>query len=447
MNRILIIDDDPVLTMLLSGILRKSGFDVLTAGDGTSGLKLTATAKPELVITDYQMPDYTGLEVLDKLKGQYPNLPVILLTAHGDVSLTIKAIQNGAFDFIEKPIDPKEILAAIRNGLQAAERLRDKTAAITPSVRKTLEENLLVGKDPVMREIFKNIGRVSLSRVNVLITGESGTGRERVARLIHFSGVSRDHPIIVVNCGAANEEELERELFGNADNRMKSGMREGKLTQAGQGTVVLNEVTLLPLGLQAKLVEAIKKQGVERTGEEMTTPPFHARVVATTSQSAGQAIEAGTFLKELFYQVNEFTIRVPPLRDRKEDIPELVNNLLHQLNRSFEKRVVSIDDEVFVTLQAHDWPGNIKELKNILTQAMILSHSGILETKHFIIPKKQERVADRPEASDIRPLADIEKDHISRVLKHTNWNKQEASSLLGITRPTLNAKIEKYQIG
>ena len=445
-NRILIIDDDPVLTMLLAGILKKSGYDVITAADGTSGLETTKNKKPDLVITDYQMPDFTGLEVLDKLKASHPDMPVIVLTAHGDVSLTIKAIQNGAFDFIEKPIDPKEILAAIRNGLQALERSRSKVTTIKPEVRKSLEENLLVGKAPAMREIFKNIGRVSLNRVNVLITGETGTGKERVARLIHYSGVSHDHPLAVINCGATSEEELIKELFGTVDNRLKSGVRAGKLEQAGMGTVLLNEVTLLSPTLQARLLEIIKQQRLNPMEQGASGIDFNARVIASTSQNIEPLVESGQFLKNLYYRIREFSIHVPPLRERKDDIPELVNNLLQQLNRSLGKKVSTIDKEAYPLLKNHAWPGNIRELKNILTQAMILSHGDVVQAKHILIPKPEAAtISDHPD-TPLLTIAEVEKQHISMVLRRTNWNKQEAAAALGITRPTLNAKIEKYQI-
>ncbi len=443
MKRILLIDDDPILTMLLSGILKKSGYDVITAHDGTTGLKMAAIKKPDLIITDYKMPDLSGLEVLIEIKKEGSGTPVILLTAHGDVSLTIKAIQHGAFDFIEKPINPKEILEAIANGLQSAARTHSRNEALKPSERKTLEENILVGKHPVMREIFKNIGRVSLNKVHVMITGETGTGKERVARLIHYSGISREHPLISVNCSSISQEELTNELFGTQDARTKSGVRSGKLEQAGLGTIFLSEVSRLSLALQARLLEIIKKHQEDEMGRPALRRTFTGRIVASTSVDIEEMIQEGTFLKDLYYQINEFSIHVPPLRERKSDIPEMVQHLVQQISRSFDKKIDVINDDVIPYLKGYDWPGNVRELKNILTQAIILSHGGVLQKKHVIIPTT-EASRQSVDKGAIVTLAEIEKEHIGKVLAATNWSKQEAAALLGITRPTLNAKIEKY---
>jgi two-component system, NtrC family, response regulator AtoC len=443
MKRILLIDDDPILTMLLSGILKKSGYEVITAHNGATGLKMAFGKHPDLIITDYKMPDYSGLDVLIEIKKGGLATPVILLTAHGDVSLTIKAIQHGAFDFIEKPINPKEILEAISNGLELAERNRSRSEMLKPAARKTLEENLLVGKDPAMREIFKNIGRVSLNKVNIVITGEIGTGKERVARLIHYSGISRDHPMVTVNCSSISEEELTRELFGTQDARTKTGVRSGKLEQAGLGTVFLSEVSRLPLNLQPRLLEIIKKVQEDEFGRSVIQRRFIGRIVASSSDDIEGMVREGKFLKDLYYQIKEFSIHVPPLRERKSDIPELVSHLLPQICRSLDKNIDTIRDDVIPYLQSYDWPGNVRELKNILTQAMILSYGGILQKKHIIIHGSGS-VEPEVDKGTIVPLAEIEKEHIRKVLAATNWSKQESAELLGITRPTLNAKIDKY---
>lgn len=450
MKRILLIDDDAILTMLLSGILKKSGYDVTTAPDGTTGLHYASTKNPELIITDYQMPDFTGMEVLGEIKKRLPDIPVIMLTAHGDVSLTIKAIQNGAFDFIEKPINPKEILEAIANGLKASERSKTLSEAITPGTRKSMEENLLAGKTPVMRDIFKNIGRVSMNKVNVVVMGETGTGKERVARMIHYSGISRDYPFISINCSAVGEEELDKELFGGLDARIKGGIRIGKLSKAGLGTIFLSEFTMLTPRLQARLLDFINNS---LRHIETDQPPFSARIIASTSRNIDELVDQGLFMNELYYHLKVFSFQIPSLRHRKEDISELTNHILQQLNRSLNKKIHKIDDGVISQLQTYDWPGNVRELKNILMQAMILSHGDVLEQKHIIIPVKPirettpEPVADGISSSaPIQSLADVEKIHIQKIFSYTNRNKQETAKLLGITRPTLNAKLEKYGI-
>jgi len=443
MNKILAIDDDSIIRTLLTNILSKAGYEVITAADGESGLELAATTNPDLVVTDFQMPGLTGLDVVTELQRTQPGLPVILLTAHGDVALTIKSIQLGAYDFIEKPIQMQELLDVIRNGLEVSRQSRNLTEAISPEIRKAIEDNLLVGKTPVMREIFKNIGRISLNKVNVLVTGETGTGKELIARLIHFSGITREHPLVVVNCSTLNEGLLEHELFGYTLGAFPGAMndKKGKFEQAGEGTLLLDEISELTDNIQTKLLRVLQELEFEKPGADDPLP-MKARIIASTNKDLEALVRAGKFREELYYRLKVFTIALPPLRSRKDDIGELVKHFMGKLNRKLNKRVLKIGDGVLDMLKNHDWPGNVRELENTLMQAFIMTRSDVLEKEHIVLMTSPEGSGGDP--FELKSIADIEKVHIQKVLDKVKWNKQEASRILEITRPTLNAKIEKY---
>lgn len=446
MKKILVIDDDEIILLLLGNLLKKSGYEVMTANDGESGLIVAKNRNPDLVVTDFRMPGISGLDVVAEMSRTHPGIPVIVLTAHGDVSLTIKSIQAGAYDFIEKPIQPKELLEAIRNGIQASIQSQSLTETISYTARKAIEDNLLAGKTPVMREIFKNIGRISLNKMNVLLTGETGTGKEQVARLIHFCGITRDHPLVVVNCSAADETELEAELFGNTKAIVDSAKRDkrGKLEQAGEGTVLIDEFPQLSIHLQGKLLRVLQEMEFQKNGLEETTS-FQSRIIASSSKNLEDLVAKGTLLKELYFNLKVFNIVLPPLRDRLEDVPELLTHLIQKLNRKLNKNIVKIEEGVVEMLKSYNWPGNIREMENVLTQAVILSRGDVLEREHVHL-NYQDKSLSGNENTSLISLAEVEKDHIQRILKAVHWSKQEASRILDITRPTLNAKIEKYKL-
>lgn len=446
MHHILVIDDDEFILSLLVTVLKKAGYHVSSVRSGEEGLHLIERDPPDLVLTDYKMPGISGLEVVNELTRSKPGLPVIMLTGYGDVSLTVKAIQAGAYDFIEKPIKNRELLESIKNGIYASIQSQSLKSVIAPHARKAIEENLLAGKTQVMREIFKNIGRISLNKVNVIITGEAGTGKEQIARLIHYSGITRNDPFVSVNCNAVDEEQLEHELFGFASSAPERRNKDlkGKLELAKEGTVYLDGITHLNLQIQNKLLRVLQTGKIEIPGSPASTP-FEARIIAATNKNINNLIEKGQFLSELYFQIKIFSLHIPPLRERKEDIPELLQILLQRLNKKLNKKVVKIDDGVFDLLREYNWPGNIRELENILVQALVLTHGDVLERKNILIATNQSNTA-KSNDEPLLSLHEIEKKHIRKVLDATGWNKMEASGILQISRPTLNAKIEKYQL-
>ncbi len=446
MKTILIIDDDKMILMILKQTLTKESYRVLTAESGEDGIAMLATSHIDLVLTDYMMPGMSGIEVLTIIKQNQPLLPIIILTGHGDVALTIKAIQLGAVDFIEKPIHSKELLEVIKRTLEISEQTQSVSQPFTRDTRKVIEENTLIGKVPVMREIFKNIGRISLNRISVLITGETGTGKELIAKLIHYSGITREFPFVVINCSALNDDALQKELFGYEKDAFPGATesKRGKFEAVGEGTIFLDEISNLSDNVQIKLFRVLQDMEFEKPGLSELLP-LKARIIASSNKNLEQLIAEGRFREELFYRLKVFTIELPPLRKRKDDINELTYFFIQRYNRKLQKNVTQVGEGVFDKLKSYNWPGNIRELENSILQAMIVGQGRLLEKDNIAISQDNASVEGIP-LTELTTLDEIEKVYIKKVLFHVKWNKVEASRILGISRPTLNAKIEKYEI-
>ncbi len=448
MEKILIIDDDKLSLKLIREILERSGYQISQAEDGESGLKMIRSIRPSLVITDFQLPGIDGLEVLTEIHKLNSALPVIFLTGHGDVPLTIKSIQRGAFDFLEKPIDPSQLRNTVQKALASAKVSRGLSEVSSEAHEGLFEQYTLVGKTAQMKEIYKSIGRISHSKINVFIEGEIGTGKELVAKLIHYSGTSANHPFIRINCQSVPESLLEGELFG--ENRgaytNPAQNKKGKFELGGEGTVFLDEISALSLNLQAKLLRVLQKMEFERVGGEEVLP-LRARLICASNKDLETLVQNGEFREDLFHRLKVFTLKIPPLRDRKEDIRDLVIHLLVKLNKTFDSNVVKIGAGVIDLLSSHDWPGNVRELENTILKAMVLSTNDVLELDNITLSQNQNLPSKKPaQESRYRSIADLERYHIKQILEQVRWNKLEASRILEITRPTLNAKIEKYHI-
>lgn len=450
MEKILIIDDEQLNRVVLRQTLIKEGYIMIEAEDGEKGLQLIASESPDLVLTDFRMPGLNGLEVLEQAHKINPRIPVILLTAFGDVALTIKSIQVGAFDYIEKPFNPTQLKITVHNALNSVRLSNSLNEVIYNSAgsESMLQDNILVGKTQAMKEIFKNIGRISLNKVNVLIQGETGTGKELIAKLIHYAGITRECPLVIVNCSTLSESLLESELFGHVKGSFTGSIRDkkGKFELAGDGTIFLDEISEISLNTQVKLLRVIQELEFEKVGGEDTIP-MNARIIAATNRNLEALIKEGKFREDLYYRLKVFTLDLPPLRERKDDIRDLVIHFLHKLNKRFNKNVVKIGEGVLELLQTHNWQGNVRELENTILQAIVMSKSDVLEKENITLNTRQQAQQTQvmePMMKQLRSLADLEKFHIDRILNEVRWNKVEASRILDITRPTLNAKIEKY---
>jgi two-component system response regulator AtoC len=446
MERILIIDDDAALRETLKICLNDIGYEIILAENGYLGIDLFKSEHPDLVISDLKLPDIDGMKVLNEIVKIDNNLPVIMITAYEDVSITIKAIQQGAYDILEKPIEKerlKSIVIRALNSKKLSERLGD--SIFDDGSEFSLENNLVV-KSPAMKEIVKSIGKISSHRVNVLIEGESGTGKELIAKIIHYSGITKNEPFVAVNCTALSETLLESELFGHVKGAFTGAIRDkkGKFELARTGTIFLDEISEISQDLQAKLLRVIQEKEYERVGGESIIP-MGARLIAATNRNLADYVQQGKFREDLFYRLKVFIIQIPPLRKRKEAIPHLVLYLLKKINNELHKNVNKIPYEVMEMLQNYEWTGNVRELENALLQAVVLSKSDVLEKENILLRK--ENLKPNKIFSDKKmSLAELEKFYIKMVLDEVKWNKKEACKILGVTKPTLYSKIKNYNL-
>ena len=445
MNKILIIDDDKSIRDTLNIFLSENGFKIITADSAEQGLGLLDKENPELIICDLKLPKLSGIDVLKELHEYDAAIPVIIMTAYGDSQTTIKSIQLGAYDYIEKPLDIDRLSVIIKRALEERKISEHLGITITKDSDEYQIENSLIGKSQLMKEVLKKIGKVSANRVSVLILGESGTGKELITKVIHYSGITKQQPFIAVNCTALNENLLESELFGHVRGSFTGALKEkkGKFELAGEGTIFLDEISEISTNLQAKLLRVLQEKEFERVGGDAALP-MKARIVAATNKNLSDLVYHGKFREDLFFRLNVFTIEVPPLRERKNDIPAMAIHLLQKINKELHKDVRKIPIEVMEMLQNHEWIGNVRELENTLYQAVVLSTDDVLK-KENILFRKMTPDNTLPHNNNLS-LSEIEKLHIESVLKTVNFNKTKACQILKISKPTLDSKIKKYNI-
>lgn len=446
MEKILVVDDDQSIRDTLSNYLKRQEYDVHSAENGVEALEKIKKNNPDLIITDVRMPEMDGLELLSKVKEIDTHIQVIMISAFDDMQSTIKAMQGGAYDYIEKPLEIDKLKLRIKRALEN-KRLSSRLESLIPSDYKEYKiENTLIGKTPEMKEVYKKIGQVSSSRVTVLIQGESGTGKELVAKSIHYYGITNDQPFVAVNCTALTESLLESELFGHVKGAFTGSIRDkkGKFELAAEGSIFLDEISEISPNLQVKLLRVLQEREFERVGGE-TLIPMRARIIAATNKNLSKLVEAGKFREDLYYRLKVVSVDIPPLREIVEDIPLLVQHFLSKINTELHKNVNKVPDEVMEMLKSHEWIGNVRELENTLMQAIVLSSDDVL-TKENILLRKSEPVNKESISFLNSSLADMEKIHIKAVLDSVNWDKQKAHKILGISVPTLYSKIEKYNL-
>ena len=446
MEKILVIDDDESILLLLKKLLEDFKCELLEAEDGKNAISLTEREHPDLIITDLAMPGIGGLDILKRAKEIDENIPVIIITAHDEMTSTITAIQMGAFDYISKPLDQERFKLIVKRALES-KRLSDKYSLDSIETEAKFEnESVLIGNTPHIKEIFKQIGTVSINRVTVLIMGESGTGKELIAKIIHSSGITKDYPFVAVNCSALSENLLESELFGHVKGAFTGAVRDkkGKFELAGNGTIFLDEISEISLNLQVKLLRVLQEKEFERVGGE-TPIPLKARIITSTNKELAELVKQNKFREDLYFRLKVFTIHTPDLNSRKADIPQLVIHFLAKINKELHKNVNVVPFDVMEMLQNYNWVGNVRELENILTQAVVLAKGNVL-SKEYLILRKDGLNQNSKHDSELISLTDVERDHIRKVLEKTGWNKTEASRILGIAKSTLYQKIEEYKL-
>ena len=445
MDKILIIDDDKAFAQTLKIYLSDIFPQIHFVSNGKEGIEYVKREIPDVVLTDLRMPNMDGLEVLRQIKEFDSSIAVIIITAFDESDSIIKAMQLGAFDFFEKSLDLKRIKLIVKKTLENKKKIDQLIIPLPDESEKfSLKHFMIGGLTEQMKDIFKKIGKISGTRVNVLIQGESGTGKELITRLIHYSGITKNEPFIAVNCSALPETLLESELFGHVQGAFTGATKnkKGKFELAGKGTIFLDEISEFSPSLQVKLLRIIQEKEFERVGGEETIQ-MEARIVAATNKNLIELAEKGLFREDLFYRLNIFTINVPPLRERKEDIPKLVIHLLGKINLEVHKKVNTIPFDVMEMLKNHDWLGNIRELENTLMNAVLLAKDNVLEKEYFNFIRSNN---SQSTSQNIETLADVEKKHIAFILDHVHWNKSQASKILGITKTTLYNKIAQYDL-
>ena len=446
MAHVLVVDDDRSIRRTLERLLEQQGHTVETASDGREADERARQGGYDLVLLDLGLPGRDGLDVLETISEQGPVAPpVVVVSARDDMDTTVTAIQRGAYDYLIKPIDIHQLLGVVRRALDEQE-VRRQLHGIEPDRSEAAANQLLVGRTPVMREIFKTIAQVSSTHATVLVTGESGTGKELVARAVHEVSPERNEPFVAVNCAAISGGLLESELFGHARGSFTGAMadRAGRLEVAGGGTLLLDEIGELSTDLQAKLLRVLQERTFERVGES-SPRRFDARIVAATHRDLRAEVRAGRFREDLYYRLRVVEIQLPPLRERMEDLPLLVERLLARVEREVGKRVRLIAPESVDVLERHRWPGNIRELHNVLQRAVVLARGDVI-TPDLVALAGLDVGSDARAGDPKRSLADVEREHIARVLQQTGWQKKRASEILGISRPTLDRKIKAYQL-
>lgn len=472
MKKILVVDDDEKICWAFEQFLAEEGYKPIIANNAEEGLRRVESETPDFVLLDVRLPGMNGLDALKQIKSMQPEAIVVVMTAHDDVDTTIQAMRLQAFDFLPKPIDLDKVKMVLDRAIRM-QTARGELQSPEAQMPSSFLGPRLIGKSPQMQEIYKLIGIMSTNTITVLIEGESGTGKELIAQAIHANSVRRDKPFVAVNCGALPDELLESELFGYDPGAFTGASAKGKpgrFELADGGTLLLDEVSNMSPALQVKLQRALQEQEIERVGGTETIG-VDVRIIAVTNRDLGEASRLGKFREDLYYRFKRLSIHLPPLRDRVEDIPLLVDHFLMLISAELDKPVRGVSSRCLQYLQGYDWPGNVRELENALKSAAVLSRSDIVLPEHLppeIVRYRESKHSNRPELekqleSALRPFIDeavtdnrdllynevidaVDGALIRIVLDGADANQTKSAKLLGISRTTLLQKIKKLGI-
>ena len=445
---ILVVDDDPGQRRIIEFWLQEAGHTVVTATDGLNGLKLFQQHSPSLVITDMRMPGISGLDVMAKVKAADPEIPVVLITAFGTVADAVEAMRLGAADYILKPINADELKLNIARILER-QQLEDENRYLRNLVRTEFQFSNLIGNSSKMRDVFAVASQVARRDSTVLITGESGTGKELLAKALHQNSTRVGKPFITVNCGALPETLIEAELFGHTKGAFTgaAGERTGKFEAANEGTVFLDEIGELPLSMQVKLLRVLQEREVDKLGSSHPVK-VNVRIIAATNRDLKLQVEDGEFREDLYYRLSVITIELPPLRSRREDIPFLTAHFLKRYSERYNTGRLVLEDEALELLQKYDWPGNIRELENVVERVSVLATGNTIHASD--LPAEVRTNRSRITAIGLKlpeegiSLEDIEKEILVQSLEKHHWNQTRAARYLNISRKTLIYRMEKF---
>ena len=445
-ERILVVDDEEQMRDLLAKVLERKGYQVSVCGDGAEALALLEREPADLVVTDVRMPGLNGMEALRAIKELNPDIVVLIMTAFGSIDQAVQAVKEGAYDYINKPFKIDEILLTIDKALEER-NLRHEVSTLRQELRTRYHFENLIGKSRAMQDVFGLIEQVAGSRSTVMVYGKSGTGKELVAKAVHYNSPRSAKAFVAVNCAAIPAELLESELFGHEKGAFTGAIatKVGKFELATGGTLFLDEIGHMRLDLQAKILRALQEREIERVGGTRVIK-IDVRVLAATNRDLKKAIEEGTFREDLYYRLNVVPITLPDLKDRQEDIPLLANHFVQKFAPESNPAIREISKEAMAILMSHTWPGNVRELENVIERAVTLGHGPAIELKdlppHLAGGTNPLERALAKEAT----LEDLEKDYIAMILRRTKGHQIRAASILGIDRRTLYRKIRRFSL-
>ncbi|HUT83013.1 MAG TPA: sigma-54 dependent transcriptional regulator [Thermodesulfobacteriota bacterium] len=445
---ILVVDDEEIVRESLCSWLKEDGYQAEAVEDGFKALDIIKKKPWNVLFVDLKMPGMDGLEVMRRAKALQPDVPIIIITAYATVNTAVEAMKEGAYDYLVKPFNPEEISLIIR-------RLIEKQALLKENIflRKELKKQFyfqdLISKSRKMQDIFELARTVGKSTSNILILGESGTGKELLARAIHLESLRADTPFVSVSCAALTETLLESELFGHEKGAFTHAIsqKKGKFEMANGGTIFLDEIGDIGAKLQLDLLRILQEKEFSRVGGNEVIK-VDVRIIAATNRDLKKAIEEGKFREDLYYRLNVISILIPPLRERKEDIPLLVDHFIEKFNIEMKKKIEGISPEALNSIMAYIWPGNVRELENTIERAMVITKGTMINVEDLGLPSRAEEnslTCAAPPSGD-KSMKAVEKNHMAKILKENDWNIQRSAEILGIDRVTLYNKIKKYEL-
>ncbi len=447
---ILIIDDEKNQRDILTGYLKKKGFNLFSASNGDEGIKIVETNLIDIIFSDFKMPGKTGLEVLQEVKKINPKIDFVILTAFGTIENAVNAMRRGAFDYITKPVDLDELDLLIERIVEN-KNLRSENELLKGQLKEKFKIASIISNSPKMEEVLSVASRVAESKATVLITGENGTGKEVLAKTIHYVSPRKDQPFIAVNIPALSENLLESELFGHEKGAFTGAdkLRKGRFELADKGTIFLDEIGDIPLSTQVKLLRVLQEQQIERVGGTENIK-IDVRIIAATNQNLEKKIKSGTFREDLFYRLNIVSIKIPPLRERREDIFPLIEFFIEKYSKENLKEKFEISKEASDQILKYNFPGNVRELENIIERAVVLSRGNMITLKDLPMNVSGFKSEEHIEVNDSLTLTDqveaLEKKLIYDALQNSNGNQTQAGKILGLTERNLRYKMKKYGI-
>ena len=453
MNKILIVDDELNMRLVLSAMLKKEGYQVAAAAHGLEALKILKQEDVDVVVTDLKMPHLDGMGLLDQMADQYPATPVIIITAHGTVATAVDALKKGAFDYITKPFEQDDLKNVISKAIKTRNLNKDELVMN----QEDLDRYGIVGSSEAMMEIFETIKRVAPTTTTILITGETGTGKELIANAIHVNSPRKNNPLIKINCAAIAENLMESELFGYEKGAFTGAVvtKPGRFELAQKGTLFLDEVGELPREMQVKLLRVIQEQAFERVGG-LRTIKVDVRLITATNRNLLSDVKAGRFREDLFYRLNVLPIHLPALRERREDLPALTEFFVDKFNRKLERSVSGVDENVMGLFMRYAWPGNVRQMENLLERVILMARGNMITMEDIPPELKAEveeaaRLPQEVHASQFKEFirsqtGEVEKQLIIRTLEECNGNVTRAAQQLGLSRKGLQLKMIKYDL-